>query len=102
MDKRISWMAGVLAAGLAQAATLTWSGAGDGKTFGDAANWTPAQTPAAGDALVFANASALTVENDLADLRVASLVFSGAGATTVNGLPIEIRLSGVGLKNAGR
>lgn len=101
MYKRISWMAGVLAAGLAQAATLTWSGAGDGRTFGDAANWTPAQAPVAGDALVFANGAALTVENDVADLRVASLTFSGAGATTVNGLPIEIRLSGVGLKNAG-
>src|SRR5690242_9323105 len=39
-------------AGRAAAATsYTWSGQGDGFTFGDAANWNPAGVPANGDSI---------------------------------------------------
>src|SRR5688572_22822200 len=65
-------------------ATLTWTGAVDGK-WSVAANWNPAVVPASGDALSFPDAVAQkNVENDLLAAFVAkSLQF--AGDYTVSG-----------------
>ena len=54
-NKPLSWLAALLlmsSAGGMMAATLNWVGNTDAN-LGTAANWSPAQAPAAGDVLVF-------------------------------------------------
>ena len=56
---------GVLSAALAASAsgqTITWTGAGDGVTWGQAANWSPAQVPTAvNDVVIPAGAGSIQI-----------------------------------------
>lgn len=57
------------------AATLTWTGGGDGSKFSDAANWSTGQVPVTGDALTFpgvVGTNTVSLQNDLTNV-----VFSG-------------------------
>ncbi len=61
----------------------TWTGnAGDSK-FSSSSNWSPAGTPADGDALLFANSSAVNATNDLIGRAFSGITASGSGAVTL-------------------
>ncbi len=69
-----------------EAATLTWSGAaGDGNLFTNG-NWSPGQTPATGDALIFAGSTSLTNTFSGTAFSAAAITFNAtAGAFVING-----------------
>ncbi len=71
--------AGIGASGSAAALPCVWSGANSG-SWSDAGNWSCAGGPATGDDLEFPNgATTFAMIDDIADLSVTSLTFSGAG-----------------------
>lgn len=82
----------------AYAETKTWTGGAGNALFSSANNWTPAGAPVSGDALVFANSSALDLMNDLVDYTFSGITVAGSAAVTLqnggNGFtltgPIEI------------
>ncbi len=65
----------------ASAASLQWTGAGDGTTFADADNWSTNAVPQNGDTLTF-DATGITdqqgLTNDLTGLSVAGISFVGS------------------------
>src|SRR5262245_29965605 len=65
------------------ATTLTWSGNGSDNLWSDAANWTakgPDTTPHTGDTVIFPDgAKQLKNSNDVQNLTLASIQFTGAG-----------------------
>src|SRR5690349_5922822 len=65
---------------VAHAGTCTWNGSASGN-WSNAANWNlPCTTPQAGDDLVFPDAaSGKAMVDDIANLSVASLSFTGSG-----------------------
>lgn len=65
-----------------QADTKTWTGSAGNALFSSASNWNPAGAPASGDALVFANSSALNVTNDLVGYSFSGITASGSAAVT--------------------
>src|SRR5205823_193692 len=71
------------------AATLTWNGSED-SLWSNAANWTPAQTPAVGDALTFpGSATRRTMTNDLPpNMAFGALTFDLA--YTIDGNPLTL------------
>ena len=79
------------------AATLTWTGSGDGTTFSDGANWSTGNAPVNGDALTFgvAGLSAQRVlDNDISGLTLVGITFSGNADSynsyTLQGDPITV------------
>ncbi len=76
---------------IAEARTLTWSGFGDTDLWSDSDNWSPAFVPTDGDVLVF-DGTVLNQsnDNDLANLRVASIRFAGPGNFSISGNPIQV------------
>ena len=66
----------------AYADTKTWTGGAGNALFSSASNWNPAGAPASGDALVFANSSALNVTNDLVGYSFSGITVSGSAAVT--------------------
>ena len=77
-----------------------WTGAGDGRTFGDGANWLGGNAPGASSDLLFVSAPA-TVENDIDDLSVASITFAPAcPSMTITGKKVTIANAGV-IENQG-
>ena len=68
----------------ASAATLTWSGDGDGTSFSDGDNWNTDSAPVDGDVLNFSytGLGAFTeLDNDISDLSVAGITASGTPST---------------------
>jgi hypothetical protein len=64
------------------AASLTWTGAGANAFWSTPGNWSPAGPPANGDTLTFPDtASRKDNTNDLLNLRVQSVRFTGGPAT---------------------
>ena len=77
-----------------------WTGAGDGRTFGDGANWLGGNAPGASSDLLFVSAPA-TVENDIDNLSVASITFAPAcPSMTITGKQITITNDGM-IENQG-
>lgn len=77
-----------------------WTGEGDGRTFGDGANWLCGNVPGASSDLLFVQAPA-TLENDIDDFSVASITFeSSCRAATITGKQIAISGNGV-IENTG-
>ena len=77
-----------------------WTGAGDGRTFGDGANWLGGNAPGASSDLLFVSAPA-TAENDIDDLSVASVTFGSAcPSMTITGKQITLVDEGV-IENTG-
>ena len=86
-------------AGLAACAgTKTWNptvSSGGSYMWSEAANWleggVATTAPANGDSLVFDSSSAaITAVNDLANLQVAGIAFSGSNAITLSGSKIVV------------
>lgn len=79
------------------AATLTWTGGGDGTSFSDSANWNTGAIPGDGDAITF-NVAGLTapgtLNNDITDLDLIGITFSGVADSyysyTVNGNALNV------------
>ena len=80
-----------------QAATRNWTGGGGNNLWSNPNNWSPAGVPQDGDELsfeklcIFPLCPAVTVVNDLNNLRVGQLKFggsSGAVQYVVNGNPL--------------
>lgn len=72
------------------AATLTWTGDGDGSSFSDGNNWNTASAPVDGDVLNFSYVglgSYVQLTNDIVDLSVAGITVSGT-PTTYSGYTI--------------
>lgn len=99
--------AGIMAISLllcasATAALKTWDGS-SGANWSTAANWTPSGVPLDGDDLSFpAGALNPVNNNDIVDLRVATLQFSGAaGGFTLSGNAITITNGVVAANTAG-
>lgn len=86
----------------ATAALKTWDGS-SGANWSTAANWTPSGVPLDGDDLSFpAGALNPVNNNDIVDLRVATLQFSGAaGGFTLSGNAITITNGVVAANTAG-
>ena len=86
-----SLVAWLLAISSASAALKTWDGTTSGN-WGTSANWTPAAAPVDGDDLSFpAGALNPLNTNNITDLRVASITFSGAaGAYFLTGNAITV------------
>ena len=64
----------------------SWSGAGDGKSFSDGANWTCGFAPEASSDLYFAMPIVQTLVNDIANLSVKSITFTADSAqVTIDG-----------------
>jgi hypothetical protein len=64
---------------LTSAATLTWTGGGDGETFSDAANWSGGQAPITGDSIVLPGIEGeqtVALVNDLVDVDLAGISLS--------------------------
>lgn len=65
---------------LASAATLTWTGGGDGTSFSDTANWSTAAAPQDGDVITFSH-TGLTAQqvlnNDISNLSLDGITFTG-------------------------
>ena len=77
-----------------------WTGAGDGRTLGDGANWLCGNAPGASSDLLFVSAPA-TVENDIDGFSVASVTFGSAcPSMTITGKQITLVDEGV-IENTG-
>jgi len=81
----------------ASAASVSWTGAGDGTTFSDTANWGSGAAPQDGDVLTFsvAGLSAQKVlNNDISGLSLAGITFSGNADSyfsyTLQGNPLTL------------
>ena len=79
------------------AATLTWTGGGDGTSFSDGANWNTGNAPVNNDALTFSvtGISAQKVlDNDISGLQVTGISFTGNAASyygyTLQGNPLTV------------
>jgi len=81
-----------LAACVSNARTLTWTGEGFNNLWSNDDNWSPSFTPADGDILIFNSSNLIDQDNnnDLVNLRVASLRFEGSSGFSVNGNPILV------------
>ena len=78
----------------------SWTGAGDGTTFGDSDNWHCKAVPGATSDLYFSffTESSKTLQNDIDDLTVRSIVFNGDCASlTISGK--QISMAGGGITN---
>jgi hypothetical protein len=77
----------------ASAAPVTWTGEGDGTSFSDGDNWSSGAAPVNGDALTFSVTSLTqqaTVNNDISNLSVAGITFSGTrGGSDYSGYTIQ-------------
>jgi len=63
------------------AATLTWTGGGDGTSFSDGANWNTGNAPVDNDAVTFSVAglsAQKVVNNDISGLTLTGITFSGS------------------------
>src|SRR5436190_18323294 len=92
MTKRNAALAlySILICSSAFAATRTWIGPTSGGNWSDAANWSPAGAPSAGDALVFpSNSSQAPMNNDLpTGSSVGSMTFTGGYKLDGNALVV--------------
>src|SRR5262249_54807557 len=75
---------------LVPATTLTWTGAGPHNHWSEAKNWTasggPDKTPGAGDTLIFPDGAGQLINlNDMQNLTLASIQFTGAGGYDLSG-----------------
>ncbi|HVV66867.1 MAG TPA: hypothetical protein VHB72_02205 [Candidatus Saccharimonadales bacterium] len=88
----------VIASGTAAAAgsTCTWTGSGDGTSWSDSGNWSGCGgEPQNGDSLAFDSSGLSTdtfLSNDLSNLQVGSITFSGSGpyGYIINGNAISL------------
>lgn len=77
------------------AATLTWTGAGDGTTFADDANWSTGTAPVDGDVIHFAPLASgegyqsVDLENDLVDVELAGLTFGDGSVGADTGYSLD-------------
>ena len=93
MKKTVFCLAALAAGAVAMGATTcTWTGAGDGVSWGDPANWNVAPTSAAGDTLVIPAGTA--TRNTVTGLKIKALWFEGTEATTVSGEELEFSVAG--------
>jgi len=79
------------------AATLTWTGSGDGTSFSDGANWSTGSAPVNGDALTFSHTGVTqqrVLDNDISALSVVGITFSGVASDyysyTLQGNPLTV------------
>ncbi|OJU88174.1 hypothetical protein BGO17_04360 [Candidatus Saccharibacteria bacterium 49-20] len=79
------------------AATLTWTGGGDGSSFSDGANWNTGNAPVNGDAVTFSVAGLSAqevVDNDISGLTLVGITFTGAASGyygyTLQGNPLTV------------
>ena len=82
----------------------TWTGSAGDFKFSSSSNWSPAGAPADGDALLFANSSAVNATNDIVDRTFSGITASGSAAVTLaagNGVTLagNITVSGAGVLN---
>lgn len=76
-----------LAPGIANAATITWTGGGTDGNWSTTANWSGGVIPASGDTVVIDNAATFTngSDDDIANLNLAGLTFiNDASGGTLN------------------
>ncbi len=85
----ISLAFGLVLPGTLWASTLTWTGLGVSDGWSVAENWSPVNTPATGDTLVFPAGSSLN-NNDLVNLELHSIQFTGVGGSFLHGNPVLI------------
>ena len=86
------------------ASDKNWTGGAGNTLFSSGANWNPAGAPADGDALLFANSSAVNVTNDIAGRTFSGITASGSAAVTLaagNGFTLggNINVLGSGVLN---
>lgn len=96
MRKSLVVGAAVLAViGTASAATKNWSGGGVNHYWSTPLNWNPMGAPQDGDALVFPSAAIQRHNvNDLTNLRIHSILFSGSGySVSGNRLRLESNIT---------
>lgn len=78
--------------------TLTWTGDAGNGNWSNTGNWSPAQTPATGDSLIFNNAVQTT--QTAVSVALNSVTWGAdAGAFTVSGGTLTLNQSGGGLTN---
>ena len=82
MKKCVSCLLSLFALTLC-ATDKSWTGGAGNTLFSSGANWNPAGAPADGDALLFANSSAVNVTNDIAGRTFAGITASGSAAVTL-------------------
>ena len=86
------------------AADKSWTGGAGNTLFSSSANWNPSGAPADGDALLFANSSAVNVTNDIAGRTFSGITASGSAAVTLaagNGFTLggNVNVFGSGVLN---
>jgi len=85
---------------IASARTLTWTGNGTFfNRWSDAGNWNPSGPPINGDTLVFP--AGFTPNNDIANLQVHSIQFTGNGSTYLSGFPVTVESDVTAANNNG-
>ena len=99
ISARVCAFLAVALAGLAAVAGVkTWSpSVADGGVYkwNNAANWAESAVPENGDSLVFdSSAAAIEAVNDIANLQVAGMAFSGANDITLSGSKIVVAANG--------
>ena len=73
-----------------------WTGEGDGVTFGDPDNWHCKTIPGATSDLYFSTAPAKTLQNDIDNFTVRSILFTGNCASlAIDGKPISMAGGGI-------
>ncbi len=65
------------------AADKNWTGGAGTSLFSSDSNWNPSGAPADGDALLFANSSAVNATNDIVDRTFSGITVSGSAAVTL-------------------
>jgi fibronectin-binding autotransporter adhesin len=88
-------------ASVSTARTLTWTGSGASLSthWSDPGNWNPSGPPATGDTLVFP--AGFTPYNDMVNLQVHSIQFTGNGSTYLSGNPITVESDITAANNNG-
>jgi len=76
-----------VAAGPANAATITWDGGGDGSSWNVGANWDSDEVPTSSDAVRILIADDVVMNMTQANYTIASLLVNGdvAGSLTIDG-----------------
>jgi len=82
------------------ARTLTWTGnASFYNRWSEPDNWNPSGPPATGDTLVFP--AGFSPDNDMANLQVHSIQFTGNGSTYLSGNPVTVESDITAANNNG-
>lgn len=90
----IGTIASVLLALNLSADTKTWTGSAGDSLFSSANNWSPSGAPASGDALLFANSSAVSAVNDLVGYSFSGITAAGSATVTFQNTGNAFALTG--------